>query len=231
MTSNAIVAIGLLVTLSLILEMGLPLVLAALRKVREKHGKAVGPIDGAIGQTASTTPEAAPRANMECMRETARARDSSKRNSDEAQRLWAEAQTLVPSSIPNWDTDHWYLVRAYGAARLGHLEAMVKVGEYAYQRGAIVEAYYWTALAELRGATGLESVLRKMRAQWVVEGCPDEQENIHGEFSEAQASFALALLGIRCAVDAPTARAAIREMASNGVEEAQLFLSRNASAR
>ena len=145
----------------------------------------------------------------------------------DAQRLWEEARKIPHSYHPDWENDGEYLSKILGAARLGHLEAMVKLGDYAYRRGAVVEAYYWTARAELEGAEGLDAALREMRLRWLSGGCPKEHGNVHEGFSELQGSFARALLRIRCAVDAPFARARMKELAELGCEEAQRFLSRH----
>ena len=132
------------------------------------------------------------------------------------------------SFIPDMRTDGDYLSKVYDAAKLGHLEAMVKLGDYACRRGTVVEAYYWTALAELKGAKGLDAALRRMRALWLSKRCPPERGNFHDGFSEVQGSFARALLRIRSAVDSPLARVRMRELAEQGCEEARLFLQRGA---
>ena len=140
-----------------------------------------------------------------------------------ADQLWVEARKMSHSFIPSPRKDGEYLAKVYGAAQLGHLEAMVKLGEYAFRRGALVEAYYWTALAELKGATGLAEVQRKIRSQWMAKGCPPQHRNAYEGFSEEQGSFARALLRIRCAIDAPHARARMKELAEQGCVEAQLY--------
>lgn len=143
-----------------------------------------------------------------------------------ARQLWEKARTIPHNFIPDAQEDEDYLRLVYGAAKLGHLEAMVKLGDYAYRRGAVVEAYYWTALAELKGATGVEDALREMRTRWLAEDCPGEYENVYDDFSEMQGSFARALLRIRCAVEAPLARERMKELAAQGCEEARLFVKR-----
>ena len=148
------------------------------------------------------------------------------RDSTEAQRLWDEARKITHQFKPDWEKDRDYLAKVYGAAKRGHLEAMAKLGEYAYRRGAVVEAYYWTALAELEGAKGLDAALREMKKRWLLEGCPAEHGNAYDGFSEMQGSFARVLLRIRSAVNAPLARARMQELADLGCEEARLFLRR-----
>ena len=144
----------------------------------------------------------------------------------DAQRLWEEARGMTHRFKPDWEKDQEYLAKVYAAARLGHFEAMVKLGEYAYRRGAVVEAYYWTALSELKGAKGLDTALREIKTRWLSNGCPAEHSNAYDGFSEEQGSFARALLRIRCAVDAPLARKRMKELSEQGCEEARLYLKR-----
>lgn len=143
-----------------------------------------------------------------------------------ADRLWVEARALTHNFIPDPSTDADYLAKLHGAAKLGHLVAMAKLGDYAFRRNALVEAYYWTALANLKGATGLDEPLRQIETCWMSYGFPTEYENVYTYFSEEQGSFARALLRIRCAVDAPHARARMKELAERGLAEARLFLGR-----
>ena len=142
----------------------------------------------------------------------------------EADRLWEEARRMTHNFKPDLEKDKAYLSKICAAARLGHLEAMAKLGEYAFRRKAFVEAYYWTALAELKGAKGLERTLRNIRSSWLAAGCPAQRSNTYDGFSEQQGSFARALLRIHCAVGRPVARARLKELADRGVPEAQLFL-------
>ena len=125
---------------------------------------------------------------------------------------------------PDWEKDQEYLSKIYAAARLGHLEAMTKLGEYAGRRGAVVEAFYWTLLAELKGATGLKVQLRELRSRWQDLGCPEQYRNAYKDFTEEQGVFARAVLRLQCEVDPQYARARLTELADRGVEEAWLFL-------
>ena len=163
---------------------------------------------------------------LENAKSTHRASDrrSKEERDEEARRLWEEARAMKHRFKPDWEKDRDYLAKVYGAARLGHLEAMTKLGEYAYRRRAIVEAYYWTALAEMKGAKGLGEPLRKMRMQWMSKGCPPQHSNAYDGFSEQQGSFARAVLRLKCGVDPQYARARLKELAERGVEEARLFL-------
>ena len=141
----------------------------------------------------------------------------------EADRLWAEARRMPHNIIPDPVTDGDYLTKIRGAAALGHLEAMAKLGEYAFRRRALVEAYYWTALAELKGASRLAETLRLIEARWMQADCPTEYDNCYNDFSERQGSFARALLRIRCGVDVRAACARLEKLAASGQEEARLY--------
>ena len=141
----------------------------------------------------------------------------------DADRLWEEAREMTHRFTPDWEKDQEYLSKIYAAARLGHLEAMTKLGEYAGRRGAVVEAFYWTLLAELKGATGLKVQLRELRSRWQALGCPGQYHNTYGDFTEEQGVFARAVLRLQCGVNPQYARARLKELAERGVEEARLF--------
>ena len=123
-------------------------------------------------------------------------------------------------------SDYEDLGSVYGAAKQGDARAMVELGDYAYCRGAIVEAFYWTILAELKGMDGLEEVLFEMRTRWLEEGCPPELENDYADFTEEQGEFARAVLLLQCDVDPQYAWGRLQELADAGNEAARLFLSR-----
>lgn len=144
----------------------------------------------------------------------------------EADRLWAEARGMAHNFIPDPKADADYLTKVFGAAKLGHLEAMVKLGAYARRRGVIVEAFYWTWLADLKGAKKLARTLFGMRAQWMAEGCPKQYGNAYEAFTDEQGALARAVLRLQCGVDPQHARARLKELAERGVEEARLFLKR-----
>ena len=135
-----------------------------------------------------------------------------------------EAQGTPHRALPDSMMDGESLAKVYDEVRLGHSEAMVKLGDYAFRLGEMVEAYYWTALAELKGVADLEETLEKIETEWMKAGCPPQYGDIHDEFTEVQGSFARALLHIRCAVDTSHARVRMSELAEQGCAEAQLLL-------
>ena len=138
--------------------------------------------------------------------------------------LWTTARAMEHGVVPNGEKDAEYLGLIYRAARLGHLKAMVKLGEYACRRNELVEGYYWTDLAARRGAKGLSRALLEIRKRWMASGCPPGRENVHAGFSELQGSFTRALLRIRCGIEYVQARARMKELAEQGCEEARQFL-------
>lgn len=147
-----------------------------------------------------------------------------------AERLWHEARLLPHRFIPDLEHDAAYLEKLCAAAKLGHIPSMLKLGDYAVRRGAIVEAYYWMSLADLRGAAGLEMTLRNMRFNWRARGYPEQRGNVYAGFSEQQGDFARALLRIRDAVNPDESRARMRELSESGCVEAQLFLEKENAA-
>ena len=143
----------------------------------------------------------------------------------DAQRLWEEARGMAHPYNPDWENDREYLSKIHSAACLGHLEAMLKLGDYAFRRERIVEAYYWTLMANLRGETEVKTALEEMRKKWVQEGCPPEYENVREGFTEQQGVFARAVLRLRCGIDAAMARKRLAELEAAGCKEALLLKS------
>lgn len=143
----------------------------------------------------------------------------------EADRLWSEARAMSHNYVPDFELDADYLAKVCAAAKLGHWDAMLKLGDYADRRGMIVEAYYWKLLAKMKGASGQSETLRKLTARWQKDKCPLEPDNVHAGFSPLQGSLARSFLRIRCSVDKPRSLKRLRDLARRGSKEAKLFLS------
>ena len=143
---------------------------------------------------------------------------------EDPEELWTMARAMEHSVVPNGADDPTYLELIYKAARLGHLKAMVKLGEYACRRNELVEGYYWTDLAARRGAKELNRALLGIRKRWMASGCPSGRGNVHAGFSAMQGSFTRALLRIRCGIGYAQARMRMKELAEQGCEEARQFL-------
>lgn len=146
--------------------------------------------------------------------------------SEHAEALWNEARSMPHGFVPDEVEDSAYLTLVRKAAELGHLSAMVKLGDYAFRRGWIVEAFYWTLLAQLHGAEGLGPALDKIRKTWAMEGNPPEYENVSPSFSEVQGELARTILFIKSGRNVTLAHRRLREFADLGYGEAQLYLSR-----
>ncbi len=98
----------------------------------------------------------------------------------------------------------------------GHLEAQAKLGEYAFRRRRMVEAYYWMKLAQLNGKPGLELRMRECRTRWLVGGCHSERDNVYELFTARQSAVGRTALRIDSGVQVERALARLNEMASEG---------------
>ena len=148
-------------------------------------------------------------------------------NEADANRLWEEARRMTHRFKPDEIRDSEYLRKIQMAAELGHLEAMAKLGTYAFRRKRYVEAFYWRWRAEAGGWHGTEKpTLREIRLEWRLRGCPTEYDN---DLGEDRGKFARAVLRLQCGVDAAGARQRLKRLAERGVEEARLFLGKTKS--
>ncbi len=148
-----------------------------------------------------------------------------KENEADANRLWEEARGMTHRFKPDEIKDGEYLRKIQMAAELGHLEAMAKLGTYAFRRKRYVEAFYWRWRAEAGGWHETEKpTLREIRLEWRLRGCPTEYDN---DFGEERGKFARTVLRLQCGVDAAGARQRLKRLAERGVEEARLFLGKH----
>lgn len=143
-----------------------------------------------------------------------------------ADEAWSRARVMVHEFVPDEVADAEYLELVRRAAALGHTLAMVKLGDYAFRRGWIVEAYYWTLLAQLKGAPDLDVALAEIRKVWRREGYPPEYENVRPDFSEQQGVFARAVLRLKCGQNAAVAKKRLYELRDAQCSEALLYLAR-----
>lgn len=125
--------------------------------------------------------------------------------------------------VPDEVEDGAYLKLLHKAAEGGHTLAMVKLGEYAFRGGWIVEAYYWTLLAQLHGKSGLDAALEEFRRIWLRKGCPAEHRNVRMGFSLTQGAFARAALRLKCGLDVSLARKRMNELKRLNFPEALLY--------
>ena len=106
-------------------------------------------------------------------------------------------------------------------------DRMKRRSELAFANGWTVEAAYWLALAQLRGATDRAERIRDYVEAWLAMGCPDELENVHAGFSEAQGSFGRSVLRFHSGSGLALAIARFSQMACDGDEDARVFLEEN----
>jgi len=141
---------------------------------------------------------------------------------------------MVHSVIPDFEKDAEYLDLVFSAAEGGHVPALVKLGDYAFRRGAFVEAYFWTKIArrrqELQGEQGsqglkeIDSKLLSIRRQWSVAEQPPEYENVYDNFPEERSRIGRAFLRIDSGILVSQMREFIRELAKKGNPDAALFV-------
>lgn len=146
--------------------------------------------------------------------------------------MWQKARTMKHGYVPDSRKDYGYLSLLSRAALAGHLEAQLKLGEYASRRGAQVETYYWLKRAKLCGAQvrNLDWKLRDCCNQWVWRGCQPEYENVYPFFSERQGVLGRAALRIDSGTDVFQALMRLRGLAAKGDSDAVLFLGKGGPA-
>lgn len=149
---------------------------------------------------------------------------SAKAVGDMVAKMWKTARTLKHNFIPNPKADNRYLSLVHGAAMSGHAEAQAKLGEYAFRRGALVEAYYWLTLSQLNGNPEAEKRMRDCRAQWIRSGCSPEYGNVYEFFTERQSSLGRAVLRLDSGILVDRAIARLKDMIAEGEVAAVLVL-------
>lgn len=133
-----------------------------------------------------------------------------------AERKWAMARRIRHNYIPDLFRDRFYLKMVHDAAMAGHPDAQAKLGDYAFRRRTLVEAYYWMKLSSMNGRQEAESNLMACRDKWKQKGCPPEYENVSAFFTEQQSALGRALLRLACGVRPEQALTRIRAQAAGG---------------
>ena len=220
-----------------LLEVVLPLVRMVLRKRREAREAVVGTQSaGGAGPDALQPAPNADSLNGGCGAQgTARPTGDdepiadghpSSADSDEAQRLWEEARAMPHQEVSDFSTDWQYMTLLHKAAKLGHAEACSKIGDYAYRRGALIEAFFWKWKAEADGGRCAEPSLEEVRVQCLASGALAEPGEMDGSYGIEEDDFARAVIAVQSGMSVATAMQRLKELAECGVEEAQLFLAR-----
>ena len=144
----------------------------------------------------------------------------------EAEKIWAEACGMTPSENPSFATDWRYMTLVHKAAELGHAGAMSALGDFAFQRGGIVEAFYWKQRVEMGGGRCRNPTLTDIVRVWTEVGCPDGVEEVGVRFPVQRADFAYAVLCLKSGVDPRFGTMRLKELSDAGDEDAMRFLKR-----
>lgn len=147
--------------------------------------------------------------------------DSDIRKQREA--IWLKARKMPHGFVPSRESEKEYLGLLQQAAALGHAESMNKLGDYAFRRGTLVEAFYWKLMSELHGFMPSQPSLMEIRQAWVFRGYPTEYGNVSSAFTAEKGSFARTILRLRSGVDRVGARRRLKELVAANVAEARLY--------
>lgn len=137
---------------------------------------------------------------------------------------WEQARNKPHNFVPDPMADSMYLALVFHAAEGGHAEALAKLSDYAFRRGANVEAYFWASVAQKRGYAAAAKLLVKIRQAWMMAGSPGEYENAYDFFPETSGTVGRSLLRCACGIDVPYARQRLRALAERGNAYAKLFV-------
>ena len=133
---------------------------------------------------------------------------------------------MTPSEIPSFATDWQYMTLVHKAAELGHAGAMSALGDFAFQRGDVVEAFYWKQRVEMGGGRCRNPTLTDIVRVWTEVGCPDGGEEVGVRFPVQRADFAHAVLCLKSGVDPRFGTMRLKELSDAGDEDAMRFLKR-----
>ena len=141
---------------------------------------------------------------------------------------------MVHSEIPDPVEDAEYLDLIFSAAERGHVPALAELGDFAFRRGAFVEAYFWTTMAKRRLELSedpdaqwyreIGDMLRNIRRAWSAEGQPPEFENVYENFPEERGELGRAFLRLDIGKEVALTRDYIRFLADKGNPDAALFV-------
>ena len=226
---------GVLVTAMFVLEVVIPDIRAALRRQWEKkhghrhhHHEAAAKNDPAAAAVRSVAASNAKRTTTAKGRTPPETRAPEAAKEDpicaEAARLWHEASEIAHSHLPSWENDGKYLNLVVTAAKLGRVEAMGKLGDFAFCRKVIDEAFYWKMKVKIRGARVPGVQLRDILKLWKKMGCPRHGRSFTPDFGEPQADYARAALKLMCGLDGHNARKKIRDLSAAGNKDATDFM-------
>ena len=98
-------------------------------------------------------------------------------------------------------------------------QKLMERGKYAWSKGLLVEAHYWTTLARALGARGLAARLVQLERDWQARGCPDETFINHGD----RGKLAQAYMCFKCGIGRHRNAEFILSCAESGSRSARLL--------
>jgi len=127
-----------------------------------------------------------------------------------------------------------YMHLVHAAAEMGVIDAIIKLGTFAYEHQMFVEAYFWLTIAyrkmELAGdvppedMSQLKLYLREVRYAWRRARGPMQFENVHDAFPPERGELGRAFLRLDCGLQVGPTRDFIRRLAADGNPDAALFV-------
>jgi len=116
------------------------------------------------------------------------------------------------------------LARTYRRARARRPEFFVRLGEYAWHRGAMIEAHFWVSMAAAHGVEGLDEWLQQIRRRWLQSGRSAEADNIYDQFPPERNMLARAMMMCANGLSVHPNQELIFRMAQDGDRDAQFIL-------
>lgn len=113
---------------------------------------------------------------------------------------------------------------AYHRARSRRPEFYVRLGEYAWRRGAMVETHFWVSLAKFNGVEGLDEWLDRIHKRWLLLHRPGEVKNVYEQFTLERGNISRAYLLYLSGYNAQLQYDVIMDLAQKGNRDARLFL-------
>ena len=122
--------------------------------------------------------------------------------------------------------DGRYFQTLYQAAQAGSLSAMNKLGEFAFARRDLVEAFYWKLMLEMRHGKPSGLSAQGICRFWQDVGCPKPTADAGGSFTDNQSKLAMAVLDLWSGRHVHTPKETIRQMVEEGDKDALLCAKR-----
>lgn len=117
-----------------------------------------------------------------------------------------------------------HLMRLHRLARRRRPELFVRLGEYSWHRGAMIETHFWVSLAKINGVEGLDEWLHQIRTRWLQSGCRREEDNEYELYPLRRSVLAQALMMCATGKDLHINHDVIVDFAQHGDRDARAIL-------